>query len=457
MAHRAVMGLMFFPRGGSAQVTRALAHNLPAHGWEVTLVSGSLPGKGDAKRFFDGLDVRPVDYSAAIEADEPLKANPPMHPSYEDRPGAPDRIFAAVSDEDYEHLVDCWARELEAAGAADADVIHLHHLTPMFAAAERVAPEVPRIGHIHGTELLMLEEIEEGNPAGWPHAEAWAERMRRWARGCSKLIVLSPRQHERVERLLGVPPEGCEEIANGFDPARFDRMEVDRAAHWRRVLVEDPQGWSPDDEEAGSVGYDEEQIAPLLDAENPVLLYVGRFTKVKRVDLLIRAHARARERFDRPAPLVLLGGFPGEWEGEHPADVIAETGAKDVFLAGWHDHQALPEFFAACDAVVLPSVREQFGQVLVEGMACGLPAVAVDNHGPAEIVDAGETGWLVEPDDEDALVEALVAVVNEPDERRRRGACAHTAVRARYSWPALAGTVAWLYDSVMPAGLSRLR
>jgi glycosyltransferase involved in cell wall biosynthesis len=272
--------------------------------------------------------------------------------------------------------------------------------------------------------------------------------MRRWAQGCARLIVLSPRQHERVERLLGVPPEGCEEIANGFDPTRFDRHPVDRAAHWRKVLVEEPQGWSPADEEPGSVGYDEEAISALSDPGNPVLLYVGRFTKVKRVSLLIRAHARARERFDRPAPLVLLGGFPGEWEGEHPAETIEQTGARDVFLAGWHDHQALPAFFAASDVVVLPSVREQFGQVLVEGMACGLPAIAVDNHGPGEIVDDGRTGWLMEPDDEDAMVEALVAAVNDPAERSRRGAAAHTAVRQRYSWPALAGTVAWLYDSV---------
>ena len=72
--------------------------------------------------------------------------------------------------------------------------------------------------------------------------------------------------------------------------------------------------------------------------------------------------------------------------------------------------------------VVLPSVREQFGQVLVEGMACGLPAIAVDAHGPADIVDHGETGWLVEPDDLFTLANALVEAVNRPQERRRRGA-----------------------------------
>ena len=86
--------------------------------------------------------------------------------------------------------------------------------------------------------------------------------------------------------------------------------------------------------------------------------------------------------------------------------------------------------------VVLPSVREQFGQVLVEGMACGLPAIAVDAWGPAGIVGHGETGWLVEPDDELGLANALVHAVNCPTERRR--AAGRGGARERYSWPALA-------------------
>ena len=130
-----------------------------------------------------------------------------------------------------------------------------------------------------------------------------------------------------------------------------------------------------------------------------MLLYVGRFTEVKRIPLLIEAYERARPGFINRAPLVLVGGFPGEWEGEHPLEAIRRVGAQDVYLAGWHEHHELPDILAATDVIVLPSVREQFGQVLVEGMACGLPAIAVDAHGPADIVSHGETGWLVEPDD----------------------------------------------------------
>jgi glycosyltransferase involved in cell wall biosynthesis len=101
---------------------------------------------------------------------------------------------------------------------------------------------------------------------------------------------------------------------------------------------------------------------------------------------------------------------------------------------------------------VLPSVREHFGQVLVEGMACGLPAIAVAAHGPGEIVEDGQTGWLVPPDDEDALAAALVMAVNDAYERRRRGAAAYAAVRTRYSWPILGAQLAFIYEALL--GLS---
>ena len=145
---------------------------------------------------------------------------------------------------------------------------------------------------------------------------------------------------------------------------------------------------------------------------------------------------------------MLVGGYPGEWEGEHPWDVVRETGARDVFLAGWHDHDELPELLCGADALALASVAEQFGSVLVEGMACGLPPVAVDRMGPADIVDAGRTGWLVEPDDEAGLAAALTEVLADPGERARRAVAARADALARFSWPALGARLADLLDVV---------
>ncbi len=446
---RVLMGLLFFPRGGSAQVTRSLAHALVGQGWDVTIACSSLrlpDHLSDARTFFGDLDVRPVDCTAALQADDPLCADPPMHPSYEDRPGAPDRVFATVDDATYEHLVASWERVLRDAGAAQADILHLHHLTPLNAAAARVAPDVPVVGHLHGTELLMLETINQGPPAHWVHAQAWALRMRQWATTCQRLVVSSATQLARAQALLPIDPARCILLPNGFDPERFDRRSVDRIALWHRLLVERPNGWGPGGE-PGSVAYAPRMLRSF--AQGPVLLYVGRFTAVKRIGLLISAYSRAQASFAIPAPLVLLGGFPGEWEGEHPLETIQRTGARDVFLAGWHGHDELPDIFSASDVVVLPSVREQFGQVLVEGMACGLPAIAVAAHGPREIVEDGQTGWLVPPDDENALAAVLVAAVNDTTERRRRGTAAYAAVRTRYSWPTLGSRLAFAYEALL--------
>jgi glycosyltransferase involved in cell wall biosynthesis len=426
---------MFFPRGGSAHVVRALATELPDHGWRPTIVSGSVEGVGDANRFFAGLDIRPLDMTAALDAPDPLRADPPLHPSYEDRAGARDRVFAKVDEETYEHQVDAWAEALRDAGAAEADLLYLHHLTPLHEAAARIAPRTPVVGHLHGTELLMLEAIAEGPPAGWDHADEWAERMRRWAQRCTRILLLSPSQLARASELLDIDPDRCVVVPNGFDPARFKPRPMtaeERLAHWHRYLVED-------------LDYTEEQLAPIA-LGGPVFTYVGRFTAVKRVGLLVRAFALLQRETPGPVSLVLVGGHPGEWEGEHPADAIEASGARNVFLAGWHDHKALPSFLNASDAIVLASVREQFGQVLVEGMACGLPAIAVANHGPADIVEDGETGWLVEPDDLEGMTAALHAAAADPEERRRRGRNARASVAARYAWPNLTGRVAAVFD-----------
>src|SRR4051794_1835970 len=165
------MGLFFFPRGGSAHVARNLAAALPGAGWETSVVSSSRPPHGDAARFYAGLDVRPVDGSDF---------------SFE---GTPDRAIASLDDAEAEEQAVVWARALKSAGAAHADVLHLHHLTPLNEAAARVAPGVPIVGHLHGTELLMLEAIEE-DPHRWPYGIPRANRLRHWPRQATRRSVL---------------------------------------------------------------------------------------------------------------------------------------------------------------------------------------------------------------------------------------------------------------------------
>ena len=259
--------------------------------------------------------------------------------------------------------------------------------------------------------------------------------MRRWANACDRLIVLSRSQGPRAERLLGVDPDRLVVLPNGFDPEVFVRRNVDRAALFREALVDMPRGWLAG-QHAGSVRYRAEDLAPLVDGV--VALTVSRFTAVKRLPLLIEAFAQARDRAQTPAGLVIVGGHPGEWEGEHPAATVARLGVRGVFLAGWYEHGKVSDFLSAADVFALASVREQFGLVLVEAMACEVPVIAVNRFGPGEIVTDGETGWLVEPDDLGGFAAGLLQAIDDPVERARRGALGRAVAVERYGWPRLA-------------------
>jgi len=447
---RVVSGLFFFPRGGSAQVARELARALPGAGWQTRLAAGSLGRRGEltnASSFFAGIDVEPLDYSPALELADPLAAPVPFPPSYEDRLGAPDRVFAAVDDAAFERLVRAWVEVLGRAGAGEADLLHLHHLTPANEAASRAFGSLPRLGQLHGTELALLRAIQAGPPPGWGYASGWAARLRRWAKECT-LVVVPPGAEVEAALLLGLERTKLRSLPSGVDLERFTTRPLareERLAFWRRWLVEQPQGWD-ESGRPGSITYSDDDLAPFR-AGGPVFVYVGRYTAVKRLPLLIAAHARAVERLGRPLPLVLVGGHPGEWEGEHPLATARRLGNRQVFLAGWRAHEQLPQALNAADLLVLPSVAEAFGLVLVEAMACGLPVIACSTHGPAEIVADGKTGWLIPPDDEDSLADALLAAATVDQERLTRGRRAQAESR-HHGWPATIRHLTLLYDEL---------
>jgi D-inositol-3-phosphate glycosyltransferase len=482
-----VMGLLFYPRGGSAYVVRYLSPALIRAGWSVSLAVGSLGVSGDethAPTFFNGLDVHFLDYTDAVHTFETggdaFAARLPMQPSYEDRPGVPDAVLASVPPELVGHLSAAWEAPMRAAGADRAKVFHLHHLTPQLDAAHRCWPQVPLVVHLHGTELKLIEAISErvaiaarfgetlatmpaaatkladsarGPDAAqletlrttrwssWRHGEFWAARLQQQAKLADHLITVSDENRDAVISMLGIEPSHVTAISNGVDIERFRRRPhtpSSRRATFRRALVEDPQGWT-ENGPPGTLAYTESDLDRLLgpDGDATVLVFVGRFLAFKRVPALIRAFARARSRFRGPGSLVIWGGHPGEWEGEHPAAVAQEVGTDGIYFAGWRGHDDLPDGLAACDALMMSSVDDPFPQAPLEAMAVGLPVLACRSGGLLSIVNVDPkrpTGWLVPPDDPDALTDMLTTIVNDPAEIARRGANALAHARADLSW-----------------------
>jgi len=481
------MGLLFFPRGGSAYVTRYLSRALLAADWSVELVTGSLgdPG-GDthAPTFFAGIALQHVDYSDAVRTFEmggsAIAATVPMHPSYEDREDAPDVLLAAVPPDLVDHLASVWEPAFRAAGAAQADVFHLHHLTSQHDAVRRCWPEGVVVAHLHGTELKFLQAVNvrlafahsvgtslAGMPAWartnpdaslrldgparellrttrweqWQYGETWRARLRRQAAAADHLVVVSPADRATAVEVLGVDAERVSAVPNGVDTSTFRPRPVARRQRrtlLRRWLVEDPQGWD-ESAVAGTVDYRDDDLERLVgpDGDAVVLIFVGRFTAAKRVPLLLRAFARARPHFVRPTSLLVWGGHPGEWEAEHPVTVARSSGADGVYFAGWRGHDDLPDALAACDALVMASVDDSYPQAPLEAMAVGLPVIATLSGGFPQMINldpARPTGWLVPPDDEPALAEAMIEAVNRPDEISRRGRAALVHAQTHLSW-----------------------
>lgn len=459
------MGFYFFPRGGSAQVVRYLCRSLPAAGWHPRLFSGSMGGDDDesnASRFFAGIPCTTLDYSAAraewLEGRDPMAAPVPMHASFEDKPNVPDRSFLALDTRAFGRQEEAWTRLLSENRSPKPSVLHLHHLTPLNEAAMAVWPTVPIVSHLHGTELKMLTSVAR-NPSdrGGRAAELWTIRLRRWAQASSRLIVLSQQDEDLALELLSVDPDRIVRIGNGVDTSTFFPREPPleaRLESWRRWLVEDPLGWRPG-QGPGSIRYGDEDLAAFVEPDGslcPVVLFVGRFMSFKRVGLLIEAHRLAARLTGRRTVLVIAGGFPGEWEGEHPWDTAQRLRAADVFFLGWRGHDQLPDILACSDIFAAPSVDEPFGLVFLEAMASGVPPLATTTGGPVSFInvdDGAPTGWLVPPDDVAATARALSDAVTDPTARHDRGARAARFVDEHYGWAATARLFARVYDDAV--------
>lgn len=179
------------------------------------------------------------------------------------------------------------------------------------------------------------------------------------------------------------------------------------------------------------------------------LVFLGRLIKLKAVDLTLRAILAARNS-GANITLDIVG------DGEERAALetfVEKLGLKDyVTFHGFQDQRICVDFLVNSDALILNSLRECGGAVVLEAMAVGLPVIACAWGGPMDYVSAG-SGILISPEPRENFVsrlsEAMIFLANNPEARRELGESAKETVRREYDWERKIDKIEQIYHSVL--------
>jgi phosphatidylinositol alpha 1,6-mannosyltransferase len=186
----------------------------------------------------------------------------------------------------------------------------------------------------------------------------------------------------------------------------------ERLRYWSRGV--DPVQFSPDH---ASAEWRRRHGVPL---DVPLLLYVGRLAREKRVADLV-----AVARLLKGVHLAIVGDGPAR------AELEQAFAGLPVSFTGYLHGPELAAAYASSDLFVFPSDSEAFGNVVLEAMASGLPVVAAAAGGVADLVEHDATGLMFAPADVDELQAAVSRYLADVELRRHHGQAARTAALAR--------------------------
>ncbi|MEP7285550.1 MAG: glycosyltransferase family 4 protein [Chloroflexota bacterium] len=152
----------------------------------------------------------------------------------------------------------------------------------------------------------------------------------------------------------------------------------------------------------------------------PVIGFSGRFVQEKRPDLLIKALEVINTKYPN-ARIVFAGQYdiPYEHTWEKEQALVQHYKDQLIFLGLLTDHQAMANFYAALDVMVLPSDTECFALVQVEAMLCGTPVIMTDTPGGRVPVTETGMGKIVPMGDSDAIGQAVLDVLADPEKYRK--------------------------------------
>jgi glycosyltransferase involved in cell wall biosynthesis len=155
------------------------------------------------------------------------------------------------------------------------------------------------------------------------------------------------------------------------------------------------------------------------------LLYVGRISREKDLDILANAYRRLRAE-GLPVQLFVVGHGPY-------SQTLSET-LPDAVFTGYLTGVELATAYASADVFAFPSTTDTFGNVIIEAQACGVPVVVSDSGGPKELVEDKTNGLITKSHDVDDFTRAVRELAIDPSLRKRMGNAARKSVVDR-SWP----------------------
>ena len=264
---------------------------------------------------------------------------------------------------------------------------------------------------------------EHGRDVDDPHGEV---KRYQWMRRAYRPFVhhhvaLSRDLANYLGSKVGVPPSRITQIINGVDIERFRVSTSCRAAL---------------------------HGMPFIQGTHVIAGTVGRMLTVKAQPVLARAFVRALELAPVLRPrlrLVMVGDGPLRAESQAILDAAGLAGL--AWLPG--ERADVPDVMRALDCFVLPSLAEGISNTILEAMATGLPVLATDVGGNAELVVKGETGDLVPAGDVEALANGLVRMAMDPDRAQTMGQAGRERAMAHFSLPAMVRAYQALYDRLL--------
>ena len=294
------------------------------------------------------------------------------------------------------------------------DVVHLHTAMLWYVAqAIQTSTKTPIVYHVHSVDRAEYEIGHEPNP--WlAHSYAQDQAIA----ASDRLIALTWSEADLLIRYYPAMQAKIRVVGNGIDDSA-----TARAAAFRSRLP-------------GS----------------PLVLYSGRLVERKGIRELLDAIPQVLDTTPN-AYFVLAGGPPPLTGDEVAAQWLRpeHTAYRDrIHFTGWLSPKDVYRWYAAADILVVPSRYEPFGMVVLEGMLHGLPVIAAEVGGPADIIQQGRTGLLIPPRDVAALAAALRQLVENDEDRHRMGRAAAEEVRLKWLWERLVPDMLEVYREFQP-------